>query len=248
MPEYTENYKGYEINIILDEWPENPFTDFDGEPPIVVNYNRGLDTYGEDVNRVPYLDKADLKRALSVILELTGKRSIYDLVREVRQHSTDLLAGIHWELTDAINDLDDSERLEALCSLYNALGIPAVVKAVRGYCQGDYAEVLAVATPEFQAECGCAEGYNWFARLNGSIKLFGDCAFGNVYGYKIVSPSGETDSLFGFYGDYDAEYGALPEARAAVDNAIKWDRKQHCQQLKTWIRNHVPLTHRKAMA
>lgn len=240
---YNENYKGYEINIVIDDCPPNPFIDFDGEPPIAYTSDRSIETFGEDIDTVPYFDRSEFFRALPTILEITSKSSIYDLVRTVRQHSTDILAGIHWELTDAVDNLNDSDRLEALCDLYNAIGIPAVCKAVRGYSQGDYAEVLAVATPEFQETCGNVA--DWHKTLEGSIKLFQDWAFGNVWGYEVTAPDGETESCRGFYGDYDDV--ALPEARSMVDVMIQHDRKDHIERLKAWIKNHVPLSHRSAM-
>jgi hypothetical protein len=245
---HTEEFNGFTINILPDTDVQNPFDDWDCEPPLAVYSDRSITEYATgygEVNRVPYFDNADVLKALPVILELTGKTSIYDLVRTVRQHSTDLTAGIHWEVSDAIDSLSNSDRLEALCSLYNALGIPAVVKTVRGCSQGDYAEVLAVATPEFQEACGNGADFDWIASLEASIQLFEDWAFGNVYGYEVLDANSEhVDSCWGFFGDYDGEYGALSEAKSIVDHRIERERLERIEQIKTWIRNRVPFQYR----
>ena len=245
---YSENYKGLTINIYYDMDAQNPFDDWDCEPPLAVYSDRSISEYSVgygNVNNVPYFDNKDVLRALPVILELTGKTSIYDLVRSVRQHSTDLTAGIHWEVSDAMDSLSDSDRLDALCDLYNALGIPAVCSDVRGCSQGDWAKVLAVATPEFQKACGNGAGFDWIPSLKGSIQLFEDWAFGNVYGYEVLDANGENiDSCWGFFGDYDAPYSALSEAQSAADGHIERARKDRLEQVKTWIKNRVPLQYR----
>lgn len=56
----------------------------------------------------------------------------------------------------------------------------------------------------------------------GSIQLFEDWAFGNVYGYEVLDANGENiDSCWGFFGDYDTPYSALSEAKSAADGHIR---------------------------
>ena len=78
-----------------------------------------------------------------------------------------------------------------------------------------------------------------------SIQLFEDWAFGNVYGYEVLDADGENiDSCWGFFGDYDVPYSALSEAQSAADGHIERARKDRLEQVKTWIKNRVPLQYR----
>lgn len=64
-------------------------------------------------------------------------------------------------------------------------------------------KVIATAT-------GCMEG---------EVKEYDNYLTGNIYGYKVLDEDGlELDSCWGYYGDYDDEYGALVEAKSAIDS------------------------------
>ena len=66
----------------------------------------------------------------------------------------------------------------------------------------------------------------------GLISAWNDYLSGNVYGYEITDAAGnDVDSCWGFYGDYDADGGALQEARAIVDNMTKAGAQDHTGQL-----------------
>lgn len=62
---------------------------------------------------------------------------------------------------------------------------------------------------------------------------------GEVYGYQIDE---DGDSCWGFYGIDDC----LEEAKNTVDWLVKQDAKKHGEQVKSWIRNKVPLIFRMA--
>lgn len=64
---------------------------------------------------------------------------------------------------------------------------------------------------------------------------------GEIYGYNSEAGGG-----WGFYGDEGYKY-MLSEARAEIDQAIQVKQKDHFAQLKTWIKNHVPLSKRTAL-
>lgn len=240
---HTEEYKGYTINIKQDTYPENPFNDWDYEPPLAVYSDRWITEYATqygNVNSVPYLTREQIQANLAEILDILDLSSPFAL-REY--DNLCLVDSINDQLANTIDNLDHSERLDALCSLYNAAGIPAVCSSVRGYCQGDYVEVLAVATPEFQKACGNGADYDWIGSLEQSVKLFGYWAFGDVYGYTIDELD---DSCWGYYGDYPEYGGAIQAAKSAIDWHIENEQKERIKQVKTWIRNRVPLTHRIA--
>lgn len=51
------------------------------------------------------------------------------------------------------------------------------------------------------------------------IETWNDYLSGNVYGFRVENDAGENlESIWGFSGDYDAEGGALSEARSVVDH------------------------------
>lgn len=57
-----------------------------------------------------------------------------------------------------------------------------------------------------------------YDNLRAEVETYDNYLTGNVYGFMIEDADGETiDSVWGFYGDYDGEYGALTEARRIVD-------------------------------
>jgi len=74
--------------------------------------------------------------------------------------------------------------------------------------------------------------------LEGEVEVYDLFLTGQVYGYVI----GE-DSCWGFYGEDDC----IEEAKRAVDSIIADKTREHFKQLKTWIRNKVPLDYRIAL-
>lgn len=245
-PVHEETIGDYLIQIHADTDAQNPFEDWDCEPPLAVYSagNRGIQEYGE-VNTVPTLSREQIKANIPAICSLLDAKSLLRASDRLNERYSDSAVDqINYVIERHINDLGNSDRLEALCELYNIAGIPAVCGSVHGYSQGDYAEVLAVATPEFQEMCGNGADFDWIESLKGSVQLFEDWAFGNVYGYTVTKDGEDVDSCWGFFGDYDAPYSALSEAQAYVTYAIAKDRKNHFEQVKTWIKNRVPLQYR----
>jgi hypothetical protein len=83
--------------------------------------------------------------------------------------------------------------------------------------------------------------------LEGEVKEYDQYLTGQVYGYVVKDKDGEDiDSCLGYFGDPD-DY-MLGEARSAVDYHIKGILKDHCEQLKEWIRHRVPLDKRQPCA
>jgi len=67
---------------------------------------------------------------------------------------------------------------------------------------------------------------------------------GQVYGYVTTDKEGETiDSCFGFY---DTDYPII-EAKAYIDWVVKKRIEDHAEQVKAWILNGVPLEYRYAL-
>lgn len=185
---HTEEYKGHTIEVYADISPSNPFEEWDCNPPIAVNYDRGIHCYATKYGNPlepPALTREQIKANLPDILELTGHKSLLAMRSEMSWTTWDDAAQM---VNEAIAQMlgsymSDSDRLEALASLWNMAGIPAIVRVSRGYVQGAYAEVLAVATPEFQEACGSGPEYwngpDGIENLEASIKLYGYWAWGD---------------------------------------------------------------------
>jgi len=86
----SETYKGYEIEIIHDECPENPFEAWDCEPPLAVSYDRDITSYATkygDVNEIPSFTRQQLVTNLPAILAMTEYSSVFALARDYRYGS-----------------------------------------------------------------------------------------------------------------------------------------------------------------
>jgi hypothetical protein len=235
---HSETIGKYTINIFQDDRAGNPFENWDGEPPIAVYSDRTITEYATKyghASEVPTLTREQIKANLKDILGILGVNSLWGL--RDRQYTGQKIADIINDgLVDIVTGVSNSERLELLEELYTMAGVPALLQTVHGYCQGDWAQVLAVATPKFQDACGNAEGY-WDnpEALAPSIELYRDWAFGNVYAFTITDQNGEeVDALGGMFGDYDAENGALSEARELVQGLIDAEKFQRVRQLKSF--------------
>jgi hypothetical protein len=81
--------------------------------------------------------------------------------------------------------------------------------------------------------------------LKGEVETYDQFLRGDVYGYQVISPDGEElDSCWGFFKYDHEESGLLDEARSNIDWHIKQAREEWLEQLKTWVRNRVPLQYR----
>lgn len=243
---HTEEYRGFTIDIVVDDATPNPWEDWDGEPPLAVYLDTDVLEYADDyghINECPSLNRDQIKANLPAILEMLDVSSIFAL-RDSAYYA-DIVSIINDRLSEFVNDQRGSDRLGVLRDLWEMAGCVAVMGSPNGSGQGDYAEVLCVLTPKFLEDTGAP---NTVECAKNAIQLFEDWAFGNVYGFEIEDAEGNfIDSCFGFFGDYDAEYGALSEAKRTVDGHIRYLQREHFKTLKTQIRNRVPLCYRTAM-
>ena len=79
--------------------------------------------------------------------------------------------------------------------------------------------------------------------LAGEVETYDQYLTGDVWGYVVEhEASGWEDSCWGFYGsDYCED-----EAKSSIDRHVAELRKEKIEQVKTWIRNKVPLYVRAA--
>ena len=80
--------------------------------------------------------------------------------------------------------------------------------------------------------------------IEAEVETYNSYLSGDVYGYVIEKDGKQVDSCWGYYGLENVE----EEARSIVDSDILQTIHRHCQRLKVWIRNDVPLIYRSALA
>jgi len=79
------------------------------------------------------------------------------------------------------------------------------------------------------------------------VEEWNDYLSGQVYGFVAETQDGEhIDSCWGFYGDEGMDE-AISQAKGAIDWHIADQKKSHFEQLKTWIKNRVPLQYRSPL-
>lgn len=265
-PDQKATYRGFTIHARHDECPTNPFEDWDGHWPMLVEYDRGktsydkIDTDMHSVDDVLYRfsaaqlvhDQIAIATALGTTIEdLTSYSSALDEPVKYCTDSDILLDGF----TEYFGELTGDARFRVLEELYDLLGIPCLHTTSRGYCQGDWARLFIVATPAAQEQLRSQpEGMSdeeWAKALREDMeqqaKLYGHWAWGNVYGYEVEAPDGtELDSCWGYYGD-PHESGLEEAAIEAIDYEIKASRSRRFARLKELILNKVGLDRRAAL-
>jgi hypothetical protein len=277
-PEFRAEYKGLVIRAIHDDDPENPFEDGDGNWPISVRSSDGFTDYdGPGLSiRNPLGRFGD---ALLIHLQVHIAKALNTTVNQALDSHFGVLEEVvnYCRDADTLRDafeevfgyLEDRELLDTCLKLYELLGIPAYLETTSGYCQGDTAEVLVVATPEVVAkfgtdiehyrvaakahpgarqvnlaDLGALEHYLWGKSselmLEGTVKLYGAWAWGDVYGYQlaraVLDEDGEEveledlddvdSSCWGFYGDEFDWSGLEDAAIEAADRVLSSDTKQ----------------------
>lgn len=207
------------VKVQRDLDPSNPFTDFDCEVPILVAYldhaRYSMHEYGVE-DRLPNLPDDVVQAHSKEMLEAVGWEDEEFFIDPLRN-----------EFYNYYHEQSAEERLELLAEVYGWLGITAYVGSSTGYVQGDYALVLAVATPEWVENTG-APKESWLEQCKAAVKLYGWWAWGDVWGYTIETRSGEDlGSCWGFFGDELEETGMLDNVEGKYREALKdaWERR-----------------------
>ena len=242
MKTATENHKGFSIDIMHDETPENPFTAWDGNLPLM-KINQG---YFEDYS------KGDINEYLANIL--TDGQIIRHQKEIAEAFEIDLEDFVEREFSkdDKISDIrydiehsKDFDALEIICKLSKT---PYLNTCSKGYSQGDYADVFTCYTSKFEEVTGCTKKQVDEKQLQNNVDLWGYWAWGDVYGYSVEDSEGEIiDSCWGYYGDEHDKSGLLEAAKDIIDSHIQYKRKQRVEKLKELIKAHVSIIYRPAI-
>lgn len=238
----------YRVVVEHDDCPENPFESWDGHWPMIVDYydrRHNFRTYdsapGPAIDKPldRYSDGQIIRHQKAIAAALGGNNARYyntltgDYSRTMAEQFADDVADYRADFDtmadckrylfeQALEAISDSDKLEALAALYDIIGIPALCTSSHGYSQGDYAELLIVATPEAQAQFGWKPNSRTMEQFKSDMEaqaaLYSAWAWGDVYSYSIERRDGEEwcwlDCCAGFYG-YDHEKSGLAEQAIA---------------------------------
>ena len=218
--------EGWEARIYRDEWPLNPWKDWDCEPPIaVLSYDRLQDDSRIVRDSLGVVSDWKLARHWREIVRALGEwpeAFASDVTIDTRDYGTPIAEARRDLLADLIANAkpDAAAAMEGAAACYRIAGIEALATARHGYCQGDRAELLIVATPEWAKLTG-APRETHADHLKAAADLWAAWAYGDVYGYVIVRPDGEESgvSCWGFYGNDFEKSGLLEAVRDALAEA-----------------------------
>jgi hypothetical protein len=232
-------YRGFSIDITHDDFPLNPFRDWDGLPPLM---------YKSQHNNADFSD-GQIKDYLSNYL--TDTKLAYHQKTLCKMFSEDhnvfkdyILSDKLSEIRDMINDASFKEMTN-FCVLFE---IPHLHIQSTGYSQGDWADIFICTTESFLEENG-DEPLRDEVMIDAS-KLFGYWAWGDIYGYEVynLNEEHEIPCVSGFYGDCNEKNGLLDNARSSIDFHIKTSIKSWNKRLKQLIKARVPYHNRMVIA
>lgn len=254
----TATYRGFTIKAMRDTDAQNPFTDWDCEPPLATYYDRSLTEYddcGGMLDPLSGLSDSWINRRWQEAAKAIGC-DLAAMVADVADRSQgERVADVRRDyLETALSDAQPSryggnagDYFESVAALWAMRGVVAVTGYSTGYCQGHYADVLCVVTPAWAKKIGAPRASHK-RQADYAIKLYGYWAWGDCYGWEIVSPDGdELDSVWGYYGGDHEESGLAETVREHVDHIISAARKAKADKLKELIRNRVPVALRPAL-
>lgn len=228
-------YRGYTIKVVQDEYPPNPFEEWDGNLP---TWAKGYKDFSEG-GIVDYLAR-EVATDGRIIRHQKELARIFDI-------DLDYYREYEWSKEEKIDDIRDTiiqctdfDQLEEFCQLFK---IPCLNTVRTGYSQGDYTKLFICYTSSFEKETGCTIDMVDDQQLKGTADLYGHWAFGDVYGFQVDTEE-FFDSCYGFYGDDHEKSGLLDEARGAIDHYIEKQKKKKQEKLKTYIKHNVPLQNR----
>lgn len=225
-------YKGFTINIEQDLDSESPFTStgwLSCYPPMYVHHSSGGTEYGLDLY-LPELTREQIKANAQAIAKCCEEKSLLRLTTNCCYQSREAYRSVSTSrhcyysnavemVNDAISgyfeELNTTDKLEFLVSVYRWQGIVALSTSRNGYVQSAWTELLIVATPEWLKETGAV--IDKPDDLESYADLYAAWAFGDVYGFVIPETD---DSCWGFYGSDHRDSGLLEHAENSIDCTI----------------------------
>lgn len=249
---------GFTLEIVRDEFPDNPHDRGDCETPALwLTPGAGLKEYGNaGLQRVLWdMDLGKISRkwkAIADILDMTHAE-VQTLSTEYKRDNGGCINNARQQVFgEVLGDLKrqakenyyDAGYLEALCALFRLNGIPAEVFERNGYSQGDEANGLIVMTPEWKERVGAPHATmrrieEAVADMSLTADEYAAWIWGDVYGFRIEDETGtEVDSCYGFYvyGDLDPIKSGIAEAiceslNSAIEDKVEIDADEFASHL-----------------
>ena len=230
-------YRGFEIRIENDEYPENPFEAWDCEPPLMAFYG-GRHSHFKTYQGAPE-DLRDAIRLLPASCFERGKRvelarafdigTLKGIAEAMQYEGEDFKGAFMLLMVERYGNEPEGWRnandwFDTVETLLKWAGITCHSGQSNGYYQGDSSLVLALATPGWIEKTG-VQPENVEAACKAAFDLYSAWAWGDVYGIaEIISPEGQTiedGAVWGFYGTDHEASGLMGHARATIDSFIK---------------------------
>lgn len=237
-------YKGYLIKFFQDEFPINPFEEWE-QPPLMYKGPRHSEndfSDGEIDNYLTsYLTLNQITRNQAKILEFIGMDfSTFNRYYSREEYSReDRAQALREELDNTI--LYSIESRAKFCELFN---IPYYFGTAIGYSQGEWANVLTILTPDYISLSGIKPKY-FKDNLECNFKLFQSWMFGDTFGYTINDPEGrEIESIWSYFGEIE-DSGAIESAKAEIEANIRQRTFAKIKKLKALILAKLPLFKRQ---
>lgn len=231
----TVEYKGWHIEIEHDDDPQCPWTDWEGEPPIIAANLDGVLVRYALSNEPPELSKPEIRAHLEELSEFFDYQDFFHAVRcyGCTQNADDATELVNDAIRERMDELRVSEKLEVMAELYRWKGLVAITETVHGSVQGESRDLLLVATPSWLDDTGLQgmSAEDLTAQLKASAQLYADWAFGYVYGYTVPEMgTADGSACWGFYGLDNEKSGLLESARDAIDSAQALRDKPVCSK------------------
>lgn len=246
---HEEEYKGYTIKIMPDEYPQNPREDCDNFGTMVCWHNRynlgdgggwhNKARHAPDMRRNPddYLrmlagecgTPVDCDRAeMSTIWKIIDRHYLI-LPLYLYDHSGITIS------TGPFSCPWDSGQVGWIYVSHKKIREEYSVKSVR--------HVYSVNGKRIKKAITAAREL-----LESEVKVYDAFLTGSVYGYVVEKNGEELDSCWGYIEtEHNIEKSyVLDEARSIVDHHVKQDRIEHQKKLKALILGHAPLEIRQA--
>lgn len=237
----TLEYKGYKITVAQDEFAENPFEQGYCEPPLLTYYGGWhgyFKAYGEvdclsDIIRLMPDSCFQKGNRVALFKEFLSDgstlREFVELANDCGDYRGAFIQALEWKFDKQPSGWRSAmEWFDTAEALLKWAGIPCYYGQSNGYCQGDSALVLAIATPAWVELVG-APAESLEAQCKSAVDLYGAWAWGDVYGVLEIHAPGDDEtegeeledgSCWGFYGrDHEAS-GLMDHARSIIDSHI----------------------------
>lgn len=217
---YSENYKGHEIKIMVDDSPESP-REWDNAGTFVMWHNRYA--FGDKHN---YSSPSDFVESLA--REVAGD-TLYEKKENKFCHDFNWADGA--EQKAIRNDFEkwqwaqiEKKYIVLPVYMYEHSGI--TIRTSKFSCPWDSGQIGYIYISKDKAKKEWGKGYADKATkyLDGEIQTLDDYLTGNVYGYVVEYEGNELESVWGFYPEHDGKkpYNyCLQEAKNSVDYFAK---------------------------